>query len=127
MIFIYTDTIFNRLIYTLDFIFANRGIQYTLCNDFVSFDRLDGQRFNYSDRHFENVKKIIPSSLLSDEKIKEYQIKSGDFNGLKCLQFDDVVDPLASIFYILSRMEEYSNKLLDKHRRFEGKNSILYK
>ena len=65
MLFIYTDTISNRLIYTLDFIFANRGIQYSLCDDFVAFDRLDGQRFNYSDRHFENVKKITPSPLLS--------------------------------------------------------------
>ena len=64
MLFIYTDTISNRLIYTLDFIFANRGIKYSICDDFIAFDRFDGQRFNYSDRHFENVKKIIPSPLL---------------------------------------------------------------
>ena len=127
MLFIYTDTISNRLIYTLDFIFSNRGIQYSLCDDFVAFDRLDGQRFNYSDRHFENVKKITPSPLLSDVKIKDYIASPSTFNGVDCLQLNDYIDPLASIFYILSRIEEYSNKLLDKHGRFEGKNSTLYK
>jgi len=127
MFFIYSETISNRLVYTLDFIFKPRGIDYVLSDDFVAFERLNGQRLNYSDRHFENIKKILPSPLLFDQKIKEYQIKSGDFNGLDCLQFDDVVDPLASIFYILSRMEEYNSKLRDKHGRFEGKNSTLYK
>ena len=55
----------------LDFIFKTRGIDYVLCDDFVAFERLDGQRLNYSDRHFENVKKILPSPLLFDQKIKE--------------------------------------------------------
>jgi hypothetical protein len=127
MFFIYSETIPNRLVYTLDFIFKPRGIDYVLSDDFVAFERLNGHRLNYSDRHFENIKKILPSPLLFEQKIKEYQIKSGDFNGLDCLQFDDVVDPLASIFYILSRMEEYNTKLRDKHGRFEGKNSTLYK
>jgi hypothetical protein len=127
MLFIYTETISNRLDYTLDFIFKSRGIEYVLCDDFVVFERLDGQRLNYSDRHFESIKKIIPSPLLFDQKIRDYDIKYHEFNGVDCLQFDDVADPLSSIFYILTRMEEYNSKLRDKHGRFEGKNSTLFR
>ena len=51
----------------LDFIFKTRGIDYVLCDDFVAFERLDGQRLNYSDRHFENVKKAKWQNPLSKQ------------------------------------------------------------
>lgn len=127
MLYIYSEYISNRLIYTLNFIFKERGINYLLCDDFVTFGRLNENRLNYSDRHFENVVKITPSPLLFETKIQEYTISSKPFHGIDCLQLDDNLDPIASIFFILSRMEEYYSKALDKHGRFEGKNSTLYK
>ena len=45
----------------------------------------------------------------------------------ECLSFNGKVDPLASIFYVLSRMEEYTSIFSDKFNRFEGKNSVLYR
>ncbi|MBI1835734.1 MAG: hypothetical protein HYR91_00560 [Flavobacteriia bacterium] len=107
MVEIFVDQISERLIYTLDFVFLERGLTYKLNNDFYSFENSSNLKFNYSERYFENVPHLTPSTLLFDEAIFTYALGKGVFEEEICLTFNRILDPLASIFYILSRMEEY--------------------
>jgi hypothetical protein len=127
MILIYVDQITERLIYTLGFIFKDREIPYSLTNDFAKFQQSEERKFNYSDRIFKNCININPSSVIFDENIGVYGIDKGLFFEEECLSFNGKVDPLASIFYVLSRMEEYTSIFSDKFNRFEGKNSVIYR
>jgi len=127
MILIFVDQISERLNYTLDFVFHERGLEYKLTNDYLYFDRFEQPKFNYSERHFDEVMQLIPSTILFDEELIIYDIHSALFEKEDCLSFNRTIDPLASIFYILSRMEEYTSTLEDEHGRFEAKNSLLFR
>jgi len=107
-------------------VLEERGIAFELCNDFIQFENQDGIKLNYSNRHFENIPQLIPSSLMFDDAIKTYELNKGTFHQEECLTFDGITDPLASIFYILSRMEEYNSEDKDTFGRFPGKKSILF-
>jgi hypothetical protein len=127
MIQIFVEQISERLLYTLNFIFKERGIQYRVNNDFQTFSNGDGIRLNYSERVFEQVLQIKPSTLLFDEAIFNYSVDKAMFQKEECLSFNRIADPLASLFYVLSRMEEYYNYIEDQHGRFSSKSSILFK
>jgi hypothetical protein len=127
MLLIYVDQISERVKYTFDFVFKERGIPYLLMNDYIKFDQFEGEKFNYSDRHFDNSLQIKPVSLLFEDSIFNYGISKNKFYQEECICFNQVVDPFASIFYILSRMEEYTTIKTDKFGRFEGKNSVLHR
>ena len=126
MIEIFVDQISERLIYTLDFVFNERNLEYKLNNDFLSFENSTLPKFNYSERYFENIPQMIPATLLFDEAIFVYAIEKSVFESEECLSFNRTVDPLASIFYVLSRMEEYTNNREDAHERFSAKYSIQF-
>jgi len=125
MILIYVEQITERVKYTFDFVFKEREIPYLLTDDFVKFEQYHELKFNYSERYFEETAQIKPVSLLFDENIGNYGISKNKFFQEECLCFNQAVDPFASIFYILSRMEEYTTNIRDKFGRFEGKNSVL--
>jgi hypothetical protein len=125
MITIFVDQISERLIYTLDFVFGERKLEYSLTNDHLFFEKLEAPKFNYSERHIPNVLTVEPATVLFDEEIIVYDLHSGRFFEEDCLRFGKVSDPLASIFYILSRMEEYTTSFEDEHGRFESKYSVL--
>ncbi len=127
MILIYVDQITERLIYTLGFIFKDRSIPYSLTNDFVKFNQSDKAKLNYSDRFFENCLSIKPSPIVFSDTISNYGIDKGLFFEKECLSFNGILDPLASIFYVLTRMEEYTSMKTDNYNRFEGKNSVLFR
>lgn len=127
MIYIYVDQISERCIYTFDFLLKEYQIDYRLTNDVEVFSNYNGPKINYSYRFFEDVETIIPSSVLFDETIKAYEIELIDYQHEDCFSFDGVVDPFASIFYVLTRMEEYLNAdFRDKHNRFPANKSILF-
>jgi len=125
MILLFVEEISTRLIYTLDFVFKVRGLEYTLTNDFNEFENAKVPKLNYSERYFDGILQLPPASLLFDEELTVYGIGSGTFHTEKCLTFNDKVDPLASVFYILSRMEEYMTTAEDEHGRFTAENSVL--
>ncbi len=124
MIEIYVDQISERLVYTLDFVFKERDLTYKLNNDFLTFENSTNQKLNYSERHFDNVLQLIPATILFDEAVFIYGIEKSMFGKEECLSFNRITDPLASVFYILSRMEEYTNNREDFHGRFSAKFSI---
>lgn len=124
MLLIFVDKITERLIYTLDFIFRDRGIKYELTNDWVYFSGSESHKLVYSDRFSEGKLQILPAALLFDEAIFPYALDKAVFFKEECLTFDRQCDPLASVFFVLTRCEEYSIKQRDEHERFEAKNSI---
>ncbi len=125
MILLFVEEISTRLMYTLDFVFKVRGLEYTLTNDFNEFENSIVPRLNYSERYFDGILQLPPASILFDEELTVYGIGSGSFYKENCLTFNDKVDPLASVFYILSRMEEYMTTAEDEHGRFTAENSVL--
>lgn len=125
MLLIFVDSISDRAQYTFDFVFKEREINYLLTNDFIKFEQFEGEKFNYSKRFFENVVQIEPVSLLFEDSINNYGISKKIFFKEECICFNQIIDPFASIFYILSRIEEYTTINTDKFGRFEGKNSVL--
>ena len=126
MLTIYVDEISSRLKYTLNFVFEQRGVAFQLCNDYMHFKQLDGIKLNYSERQFEHVLQLVPSKLLFEETIEPYEVTTGLFYQEECFCFNGVTDPLASIFFTLSRMEEYLTDQKDSLGRFPGKSSLLY-
>jgi len=128
MLVILVDKITERLSYTLDFIFANHGVKYSLVTSIFEFEKIDGVRkFNYSNSNVDGVSHIKPSILLSLHSIIPLKIEKNKFENLECLMIEGEVDPIASVFYVLTRYEEYFNNNLDVHSRFKFESSILSK
>jgi hypothetical protein len=126
MILIYVNRVTTRLEYTLDFVFRNRGIAYKTTNHKASFEQFDGIKLNYSDQEFENIASILPTQLLFVEDIQSFELTKKKFHLTECLSFKEVVDPFSSIFYVLTRMEEYNSIQIDSFGRFLGINSLEY-
>lgn len=127
MVLIFAEEISERLQYTLDFIFSERNIVFQLTNDEQFFENTPLVKFNYSNLVFENCASFKPATLVFDEKIEKYEITKSQFGKEECIAFNGITDPLASIFYVLSRMEEYAEVNRDSHDRFPAKASILYR
>ncbi len=124
---IYVEHISERLIYTFDFIFKAQNIPYQLTNDLNQFLNYSGPKFNYSNYPSEDFITLTPAELLFDESISPQNIEKGFFNEIPCLAFDRKSDPFASIFYVLSRYEEYLDYTPDEHNRFRAQQSVVYK
>ena len=124
MLLIFVEKITERLKYTLDFVFNERGIDYQITDDKYFFNDSNSEKLNYSDVYIEYVLYVRPSPVLFEEGISNYGLYTGIFEDTDCLIFNRVIDPLSSIFYVLSRMEEYDPLYLDHHNRFESKNSV---
>ncbi len=127
MLLIFVEEISERLCFTLDFVFKNRGLEYQLTNDPVTFTNHTLPKLNYSERYFDDVLQLKPATVLFDEEVMIYSIHARQFNHVDCLSFNYVTDPLASIFYVLSRMEEYTSTLEDEHGRYLAKYSVLHR
>ena len=122
----YVDEISVRLIYTLDFIFKEHGLEYQLTNDKHVFTSFEGVKISYSDFEFDHSLILNPACILFEEQFREsIQVEKGIWSGVECLKFDAVPDPLAAIFYVLTRYEEYQSKFPDNHGRFTSKESLL--
>ena len=104
------DRITPRIQYTCDFVFRNRGIDFKLV--------LDGSC------DYDYTTDVNASSLLYEELI---EINPTFDQSNQVFVFDDKEDLFASIFYVLSRMEEYSHPDRDHHDRFTASQSVLNK
>ena len=129
MILIFSDSITERLEYTLNFVFKMRGMAYEITNDPNLFLKSNHpHRLVYSDYPFdEQFPTIQPASLLFEEDILSHNLQKATWNNCSCLKFGKIIDPLASIFYVLSRYEEYLDFAPDEHDRFTASQSILKK
>lgn len=121
---IYVEYITERLLYTLAFVFQDRKIHYELTNDGIAFIAASGPKINYSTREFDAVLQLRPAELLFSDELFTGKIDKGAFNDTPCLAFNGQADLLASIFYVLSRMEEYNSVQTDSLGRFLAKASV---
>ncbi|MFZ9028814.1 MAG: polysaccharide deacetylase family protein [Crocinitomicaceae bacterium] len=117
MIKVAVEEITERIRYTFDFIFLSNSIAY----QFVLDDDAD-LNYTRSDRGSFDV-----ADLLYETGIKEYQLNNGECFEEFSYEINGKQDPVATVFYILSRYEEYLVSERDKHGRFEFKNSSQYK
>lgn len=118
MTLIFVEQVTNRLRYTLDFIFNTRGLGYELTTDFTHFTTTNATKFNYSNRSFDGIPTLTPCTLLFDEGIETIAIDKVPFAELEIMSFNQIPDLLASIFFVLSRYEEYWISERDEHDRF---------
>lgn len=127
MILILVENITNRLEYTFDFIFKERGLDYKFTTRIEEYDQYPAnRRLNYS--HHDSVNRhLTPSELLFDIDVNHYKIDKAKFQDVECLSINEQKDPVASIFYVLTRYEEYHSTNLDEHKRFQFKYSLLHK
>ena len=126
MVIILVDEITNRLSYSFDFIFKSRGVDFEFTTDLETFKNSSLKKLNYSNIETNEVT-IIPSSLLFETDIENHHISRGIEGDFECLSFDKVTDLVASVFYILTRYEEYNNVNKDIHGRFPFTESCLSK
>jgi len=126
MLYIYVKKITDRCLYTCDFMLGNQGIPYRLTDNAIFFEQLRAKKLNYSEEIFVGVEQLLPANLLFESQITPQILTASHFLDEPCLAFDGRVDPLAAVFFVLSRMEEYIVTERDHHKRFEAKNSILF-
>jgi hypothetical protein len=126
-IIIFTIKITNRLQYTVDWVFNNQlGSNIKITTDENEYLNSELPKINYSPQPMsKNEIWIKPHALL-------FEYKTHDFTFSSLSDFND--DPLALIFFLLSRYEEYTAppSVMDAHGRysarvsFSKKNNILY-
>ena len=125
MVIVLVDQITNRNQYIFDFIFAERGIEFELTTDVNDFKASSHSKLNYSTNPIDSSISIVPTTFLLEESIRDVSISKCAFESSICLAFDEEVDVVASIFYIISRYEEYTCNAKDEHGRFPFESSVL--
>lgn len=124
MTLIFVDQITARLTFTLDFVFTARGVSYKITTESVEFTEFKGTKLNYSNKQIDSEPSIVPCGLLFTNTLAYVAIDKAEFERTEILSFNEIPDILASIFFVLSRYEEYWETTRDEHGRFPAKCSI---
>lgn len=133
MIVIYTPKVTNRIKYVFDFVFSQYfGIEYIITENSTLEDYADFCCINYSNQTIPNSISIFQADLLLENTIKTQRLFVSRESALpvffQTTEFYHIrFDIFASIFYLISRYEEYTLHEPDEHGRFLSKNSILAK
>jgi hypothetical protein len=118
MTLIFVEQLTQRLQYTFDFVFNARGLSYELTSDLTYFSSSNQQKFNYSAHTISDVPSLVPSTLLFEEAIHQISLDKVTMDDIEFMSFNDCPDLVASIFFVLSRYEEYWKVERDEHDRF---------
>jgi hypothetical protein len=127
MVLVLVDDISARIQYTFDFIFKMRGVEYTLVESIDTFNDFQGAKLNYSKQKCSDGISFTPSGLLNETGIWNGNLDKVKIESVDCLSFNGNKDLVASVFYVLTRMEEYNCCSYDDHDRFPFSHSILKK
>lgn len=124
---IYVDLVTERLQFTLEYIFTQHGLSYRCTNDQREFMEYDSDKLNYSDWDPDHGTFFRPADLLFQEHIdRDLKLSKSAWEDTPTLSINGISDPFASIFYVLSRYEEYVSRKTDMHGRFQATSSILH-
>ena len=127
MVLVLVDDISARIQYTFDFIFKMRGVEYILVESIDTFNDFQGAKLNYSKQKCSDGISFTPSGLLNETGIWNGNLDKVKIESVDCLSFNGNKDLVASVFYVLTRMEEYNCFSYDDHDRFPFSHSILKK
>jgi hypothetical protein len=123
---IFVDEVTQRLLFTMNLIFKDRGIRYTFVNDPIDFRRSQLPKFVYSDYYFEEqFLQFSPADLVFEHDISPVWPTQCNWNEIEVLSFRQKPDIFASVFYVASLYHEYTYEKRDKHQRIPAKNSFL--
>ena len=135
MIFIYSKEDNPRIQYVVDFIFKEvLKVDFKLTSDFSSFNSHKGIKVLYTHNSNE-TKEVISIPKYSQNFSEDYILSKppilGNGFGAKLFPvhkegFTLDFDLFASIFYLLSRQEEYLDTTRDEHQRYRSQDSIAY-
>ncbi len=129
---IYTPENTPRLKYSFALFFEHIiSVPYRITNDKEEYANWQGPKLNYSSGITEKDPfSINPSSLLFQSGISPQKISISEWNGLKIF-FPSAsgnlpFDIFSAAFYLVSRYEEYFDRPLDCHARFQAVSSLAY-
>lgn len=117
MLIVAVDRITPRIRYVFDRIKDFRQIEIELIEN-----QPNTNIYRYSQNLTKTEIGLKASPLLYNEELVK---EDGIYQETLC--FSEISDPLASVFYHLSRMEEYNYSNYDKHGRFQAKDSFVEK
>lgn len=136
MLLIHVPKLTNRLGYTLNVVMRDLlQMDFAITTDTDTFNAHDGARLCYGPERVGGDKAVYLKSchLLFETTIEEQACRCFEHNGLAALfpvfGRDTALpfDPLAAIFYMLSRYEEYLPHRNDEHGRFMATESLAYR
>jgi hypothetical protein len=105
-------------------VFNARGLSYEFTTDLTYFSTSNQQKFNYSTHSIPDVPTLVPCSLLFEEEIHQISLDKVSMDDIEFMSFNECPDLVASIFFVLSRYEEYWKVERDAHDRFPALCSI---
>lgn len=136
MLLIYVSKLTNRLGYTLNVVMRDLlHTNFAITTDANTFEQHKGPRLCYCAERIggENTPYFKPCHLLFETTIEEQNCHCFQYNDTPALfpvYGKDIAlpfDPFASIFYMLSRYEEYLPHREDMHGRYLPTESIAYR
>ena len=132
MLLIYTPKNSERCQYILELIFKHElGIEYRVVTDYEQFNVHHEEKINYSNSRLPDSFFINASSLLFEKNIHQQNIivtRKGQTKILFANEDCDLgFDIFSSVFYMVSRYEEYLPFTPDSHGRFKASDSLAFK
>jgi hypothetical protein len=131
MLLIYLSKTSARCQYVLDLVFKEEsGIEFRTTNDMREFEAYGGEKLNYSPAKIANEFFIKAPPFLFESEIKKQQIEVVEKDFVKFLfpnEDDDLgFDIFSSVFFMVSRYEEYLPFTPDEFGRFKAEDSLAF-
>lgn len=132
LVTIHADVVSPRFTFTCDFIFNQvLKLNYVVCKDLGEFQKVNGVKIHYGKKKIDNTFSIHSFELINEKGISpekpKHFFKDKDLYFFKTDNFDLDFDLFSSVFYCISRYEEWQPFEADKHQRFEVNSSLFYK
>ncbi len=117
--------------YVFDLIFRDElGIEFQITGDIKRFENYPDEKINYSEKRIENEFFIRSKPFLFETEIKKQEIKVAEKDAAKILfpnEEDDLgFDIFSSVFFLVSRYEEYLPFSADKFGRFRASDTLAF-
>lgn len=127
---IYSDRQSNRLLYMAKVLSERWGANVIITTDLSTLSENDIAIYNYSSNIEVDLLSTVPSQLLFEKRIQAQELNINRSKETPYLfsnsDFFLGFDPLAAVFFLLSRYEEYLPHRKDEHDRFTSESSILF-
>lgn len=122
MVKVLVPKITPRVQYTMDFVFKARELSYELVTELSGTE--EESILVYGLEKIDGYVHFAACELLFEDTIGSYSLEKMEVDHIEMLSFNGVTDVFASIFFVLSRYEEYLGHPKDEHGRFRASASL---